>query len=355
MEKRALRCLELLVCAGAAAGGGWLLIRFVLPVLAPFLLAYVLAALTEPAVRGLMRLRLPRTAAAGAVTLALLTLTVFLSGRLLARGMAALNDLAAMLPELIAALEQRLAALERQMLGLAQQVPGGTNYLEAALDALSRTLTGIPEKLSAGLLNAAAAAAQRSPDVLLFLVTAGLGGFFLSASFPTVKAFLRAQLPLAWLRHGELLAQDLKQSFGGWLRAQLWLMLITFAELLTALLILGVPGAALISAMTALVDALPVFGVGVVLLPWAAAALLRGQLRIGVGLLIAFGVISLMREILQAKLLGDQIGLAPLPSLLAVYVGWRLCGVWGLLLFPLLLAMLCQLNDRGVLRLWKKP
>ena len=67
MKKRALRCLELLICAGAALGGGWLLLRFVLPGLAPFLLACLLAALMEPAVRALLRLRFRRTAAAAIV------------------------------------------------------------------------------------------------------------------------------------------------------------------------------------------------------------------------------------------------------------------------------------------------
>ena len=78
-------------------------------------------------------------------------------------------------------------------------------------------------------------------------------------------------------------------------------------------------------------------------------------MRLGIGLVISFAGISLMRELLQAKLLGDQIGLDPLSSLLAVYVGWKLCGVPGLLLFPLLLVTLRQLNDRGLLRLWKRP
>lgn len=355
MRNWALRCLEALVCAGALVGGAWLALRFVLPGLAPFLLAYAMAALMEPAVRLLRRLHVSRTAAAALVTLGLLALLLFLSARLLTRGFAALNTLAAELPGLLSTWEQRLAALERWLLGLAREIPGGADYLELALDALGRTLTAVPADLSRRLLNAAAAAAQRSPDALLFLVTAGLGSFFLSASFPKVKAFLRAQLPPAWLRHFELVSQDLKQSFGGWLRAQLLLMLITFAELLAALLILRVRGALPIAALTAIVDALPVFGVGVVLLPWAAAALLRGEMRLGIGLVIAFAGVSLMRELLQAKLLGDQIGLDPLPSLLAVYVGWKLCGVLGLLLFPLLLVTLRQLNDRGLLHLWNRP
>ena len=355
MEKRALRCLELLACAGVVLGGGWLLLRFVLPGLAPFLLAWLLAALTEPAVRALTRLRLRRTAAAGLVTLALLALLLFLAARLLSAGAAALQELTAMLPELAASLQTRVDAAERWLLAMAENDPGGELALKAALDALGKSLSAVPESLSRAALGAAGAAAQRSPDALLFLVTAGLGSFFLSASFPKVRAFLLAQLPPRRLRQLELLTQDLKQSFGGWLRAQLWLMLITFAELLAAFLILRVRGAILAAALTAFVDALPVFGVGAVLLPWAALALLRGELRLGLGLLISFAVVSLMRNLLQAKLLGDQIGLDPLSSLLAVYVGWKLCGFWGLLLFPLLLVMLRRLNERGLLRLWNRP
>lgn len=353
MRERALRCLEVLAVAATALGALWLLWRFVLPALAPFLMAYLLAALMEPAVRALMRLRLRRAPAAALTTLALLALLLLLAVRLMSRGAAALSGLAASLPELIGAIEQRLAALEDWVLRLTRESPESTAWLGPALEAVGNTLTAVPERLSRSLLDAAAAAAQRSPDALLFLITAGLGSFFLSAAFPKVKAFLLAQLPPAWLRQLETLRQDLRQSLGGFLRAQLWLMLITFAELLAAFLLLGVPGAPLIAAVTALVDALPVFGVGVVLLPWAAVALLRGQMRLGLGLAAAFALISLLRQLLQARLIGSEIGLDPLSSLLAVYVGWKLCGMWGLLLFPLGLATLRQLNDRGLLRLWK--
>lgn len=353
MRARALRCLELLVCAGAALGGGWLLLRFVLPGLAPFLLAYLLAALMEPAVRALGRLRLRRAAASAVVTLGLLALLLFLSARLLTRGMAALNELAVSLPGLIGALAQRFDALEARLLDLAREIPGGREDLELVLAAVSRTLTGVPERLSGQVLQTAASAAQRSPNALLFLITAGLGSYFLSASFPSVRSFLLAQLPPERLRQQELLRQELRQSVGGWLRAQMLMALITFAELLAALLILQVPGAAPLAALTALVDALPVFGVGTVLLPWALGCLLLGETGRALGLTLAWALVNLVRSAAQAKLLGDQIGLDPLASLLALYVGWELSGVWGMLLCPLVLVTLCQLNDKGVISLWK--
>ena len=70
---------------------------------------------------------------------------------------------------------------------------------------------------------------------------------------------------------------------------------------------------------------------------------------------IGVHVTNLVRSCAQAKLLGDQIGLDPLASLTAIYIGWRVKGVIGMLLFPLILVTLRQLNDRGVIRLWKEP
>ena len=189
--------------------------------------------------------------------------------------------------------------------------------------------------------------------LLLFLVTAALGTYFFSASFPTVNAFLLAQLPESLRRRFEGLGADLRSGFGGLLRAQLLLMGLCFLELLAAFLLLGVRAAPILAGVTALVDALPVFGTGVVLLPWTLYCLLLGQTSRGLGLLLSWGLAELTRNAAQAKLLGDQIGLNPLTSLLSVYVGWRVAGVGGMLLFPLGAMALVRLNDRGVVRLWR--
>ena len=101
-------------------------------------------------------------------------------------------------------------------------------------------------------------------------------------------------------------------------------------------------------------DALPVFGTGTVLLPWAAGSFLLGNGSRALGLVLTWALVNLARSAAQAKLLGDQIGLDPLASLIAVYIGWQLGRVWGMLLCPLVLVTLTQLNDKGVLHLWKR-
>lgn len=356
MRQRALRCFSALLYAGAAVGGLWLTARFLLPWTAPFLLALALAACMEPAVRALTRRGWRRGLASGMLSLALLALAVWGLFALAEKGLTALTDFARRAPELMAEAGRRLESLETRLFAYAAQTPEGVAaYLEPALASLLSAAYQLPGRLSQWALDAVGRAAQAGPDALLFTVTAGLGTYFTSASFPRVTAFLTAQLPRELRRRLEGLGRDLKSSFGGFLRAQLILMAMTFFELLLAFLLLRVPGAPGLALLTALVDALPVFGTGTVLVPWALYCLLLGSYGRGAGLLLTWALVNLVRSCAQAKLLGDQIGLDPLASLLAIYVGWRVWGVWGMLLFPLLLVTLQQLNDKGVVRLWKTP
>ncbi|MBR1456847.1 MAG: AI-2E family transporter, partial [Oscillospiraceae bacterium] len=255
---------------------------------------------------------------------------------------------------LMSALARAVERLEARALAAIDQSPEAvSDYLLTAMEAAADALYGLPARLSEWVLDALGRIAQGSGGVLLFAVTAGIGTYFVSAAYPRTLAFLRAQLPEEAERRLAGLGRDLRGSFGALLRAQMILMAMTFFELLLGFVLLGVCGAAGLAALTALIDALPVFGTGIVLAPWALSCLLLGDTGRGVGLLICWAMASLVRSCAQAKLLGDQIGLDPLASLLAIYVGWRVWGVWGMLLFPVLLVTLQQLNDKGVLHLWK--
>ena len=117
-----------------------------------------------------------------------------------------------------------------------------------------------------------------------------------------------------------------------------------------AFLLLRIDYALLLAALTAVIDALPVLGTGVVLIPWAVYDLLTGATARAIGLAVTYAAVTLLRQSIQAKLLGDQLGLHPLATLVSIYVGWRTCGVWGMLLFPILAITGKQLLDSGVLR-----
>ena len=140
---------------------------------------------------------------------------------------------------------------------------------------------------------------------------------------------------------------------GKWCKAQCILLGITFCELLAGLLLLRQGYALLLAALIAVIDALPVFGTGTVLVPWGALCLLTGNVPKGLGLLALYGVISLVRSVLEPKIMAAQVDLPPLAALAAMYVGFCAFGVAGMVLCPMALLFVKQLHDSGWLRLWK--
>jgi len=354
LQDRLLRCFSLLMYLALTVGAVWLGVRFLLPWASPFLLAFALAGMLEYPVRALVRRRIRRGAAAGIMTLALLALLIWGAAAVTSRCISSVSAFAARLPELMAALGATLEKLETRFMRYAEAAPDGVDeYMRAALGTLGELAYSLPARISAWAVNSLASAAGRSPDLILFTVTAGIGTYFISAAYPRVSSFVQAQLPAGLTEKLEGLGQELKAGFGGFLKAQLMLMAIMFFVLLGLFMIIEAENAVLMAAVTALVDALPVFGTGIVLLPWALYSALLGAYGRAAALLGAWLGANLLRSCLQAKLLGDQIGLEPLPSLIAIYVGWRVWGVWGMLLFPIMLVALQQLNDKGVIKLWK--
>ena len=270
MEQQARKLLNLALRLGLVVGTLWLTARFLLPWAAPLLLSFAIAGAMEPLVRLLVRHRWRRGLAAGLTSLTVLALLIWGLSALAAWGASAAGELAGRLPSLLAGLSESLDRQEERLLRLIAQAPEElSDTLRLALDAMGDWLYSLPAELGRWALDALRRLAQRSPDVLLFAVTAGIGSYFCSASWPRLLAFLAAQIPEDWKRRLNGLGADLKGSLGGWLRAQLILMGITFCELLGAFWLLGIESAPGMAALTAFVDALPLFGTGIILAPWA--------------------------------------------------------------------------------------
>ena len=222
-----------------------------------------------------------------------------------------------------------------------------------ALDTRAALSAALPDWLYRTLSTWTVSALAALPDWGLFLFTTGLATYFTSAGRPALLAFLRRQAPPSWrpaLRTG---CRRFRATAGGWLKAQGMLMLITFGELTLGFLFLGVDLSILLAALTALVDALPVFGTGTVLIPWALLELLSGRFSMALGLFVLYLIVSLVRSLLEPKLVGDRVGLPPLAALLCMYVGFRAFGVVGMVLSPLAAILIKEAHDCGIVRLWR--
>ena len=209
---------------------------------------------------------------------------------------------------------------------------------------------GFGSKLYESLFSWASGVIGRLPDAVLFTVTAVLSSFMLSGELPAIRTWLRKLARPEWLEKLQRLGGHVRTTLGGWLRAQLKLMGITFLILNVGLLVLRVRYPLLAALVITVVDALPVFGTGTILIPWALVLFLRRQTKTGVGLVVLYGAAALSRQALEPRLVGKQVGLNPVLTLLALYTGYRLLGVGGMIVFPITAMLLKQIWDHSGLQ-----
>ena len=338
-------------------GLGYVLLRYALEPLLPFLVAWGIAMAVRPAVRRICRRsRLPYKlvsfCAVLFVFLLILGLLAVLCGRILGE-MRELSD------DLMADAATAVGELFDWLQQLTEKLP----FLDRVEDPqtaeqLRRTMVSFMEntvsRFSAGIPTAIMGFLSALPGILIFAVVMIVATFYLGNDVSAVNAFIARQLPEA-SRH-YLFEAKTKLADAGiqYVKAYLLLLVITFLQLLIGFFFLKIPYALTLAALIALVDILPILGVGTVLLPWAAVLLLRGELHTGIGLLLLFAVTWIVRQVIEPKIVGDSIGLPPLVTLIVMYAGYRMMGFAGLFVFPLGAILLKNLNDIGVLKLWRK-
>ena len=342
MSNFPVRKLMLILIAAATL---WLGVRFLLPIAMPFLLAALLALAAEPLVHGLNKhLHLPRGLAAGIGVTVALVLTVLLLLALCALLVRELGALAGVLPDLESATLSGLDSLEQWLLSLAQKAPGGIgSVLTHSVEGMFSSGSALLDGLTSRLLNLATSVLRALPDSALGLGTWVLATFMLSARLPRIRTWLKDHLPKTWHERYAPHLQTLKKTVSGWLTAQAKLVGITFCVLSAGFLLLQITHPLLWAAATCLVDILPVLGTGTVLIPWSLVCFLQGDSLRGVGLLAVYAVVSLLRSVLEPRLVGKQLGLDPLVTLLAIYAGYRLWGLPGILLAPILAVAATQI------------
>lgn len=323
----------------------WLGGKFLLPLCFPFLLGTGLALAAEPAVRFLCsRLHLPRGLAAGiGVMTAFLGITMIFM-LILAFFIRELGSLAGVLPDLSETARSGIALLQNRLMSIAGRMPQSIRpLLEQNVAGLFSGGTAMLDKLFSYVLGLAGVILSHVPDSALSLGTAVISGFMISAKFPQIRRWVNASFPREKLRPLLQNLKHIRSAVGGWLIAQLRLAGVTWVILLAGLLVLRIPYAFLWASGISLVDAVPVLGTGTILLPWGLICYLQGDKARAIGILGIYVVISLTRSVLEPKLVGRQLGLDPLVTLFALYAGYKLWGIGGMILSPLLAVTVIQL------------
>ncbi|MCQ2430010.1 MAG: sporulation integral membrane protein YtvI [Clostridia bacterium] len=335
--------------AGAGLLCVWLTFRCLLGAVLPFLLAYLLSLLIRPLADRLTgRGRIPRGPVAAVLVLLFTGLAVLAAAAAVRRGMAELEQLLLRIGEQGAgAGDDTPTAMVTQALDWVysvsehlpflrkfEQNPGFAEFCGWLDSAVQSAAEELAARLSRTVSEGALLAVRGLPAALLFLVVLLLSCYYFTADSGRLGAAVAARIPDRLKKRLMIIREKGGWFFRRYLRAYLILGLITFGEMLAGLMLLHKPYPLLIALLIAFVDFLPVFGTGTVLLPWALVDCLTGRVPSGLGLLALYGVSLLVRQLIEPKLVGDSLGIHPLLSLAAVYAGYRLFGLPGMILSP---------------------
>ncbi len=324
------------ICAVIAATVLWAAVRFLLPVLLPFLISYALSLCVRPPSAWLAKkTKMPEKvwAVLTIVSLsALITYLFRLAGTALVReALEVIDALGEMLTDENSALSRIIARgsdfIEKFTVG-GEDITGTlTGMISGALSRLSGAVAGAAGNFIAG-----------APSVLFGVVVGFISLFYFTLDADGISREAKNYLPEKVISGFSSASVKAIRAGRRFVKAYFTILVITFAELLTGFLIIGVRYALLTALVISVVDLLPVLGVGTVIVPWAAVLFLTGDGGRAVALLSLLAVMYVVRQFIEPRIVGNTAGVHPLTALVSVYAGYKLAGVGGMLLGPLVLS-----------------
>ena len=310
------------------AGITYLIFRYLLNLLLPFVIALLVAWLLRPLSR-LYRKRAPKVASALIIVTVLLfyLLLGFLAMLLLVDLLTGMAEYFGKLPALYTqTIEPGLRNLYDNAQALASRFdPGVANVVNMVLPQVISSVGSAVTNFSVAAVGKLTGLVTALPSALISALIAVIASFFTAVGYDSMKAFLMKNLPTKFTETAGYAINSFRSIITQYGKSYLLVMLITFGELTLGLLIIGVRRA--------------------ILLPWAVISLIQGKTLQALGLLILYVVILVVRQFLEPKVVGKQVGLPPLVTLACMFVGTSLFGAWGLFGLPIGAAILVNLNN----------
>lgn len=202
---------------------------------------------------------------------------------------------------------------------------------QTLLDSIKDTISTI----SSSIVSSGTNFISSTTGVIISVLTMVITSFFVVADYEKIIWYFESLLSPNAREVYEEIKDFMFNTVFKVVKCYAIIMLITFVELFIGLGILGVSNFALVAMITAFLDILPVLGVGTILIPWALFELLVNNIFLGVGLLVLYVIITVIRNVLEPKFVGDSLDIHPLATLFTMLVGLQLFGVLGMFGLPL--------------------
>lgn len=330
------------------------------PLIYPFLLGWLLAYTLNPLVNLLhRRAHFPRWLAVSVTLLLFASTMITIISALVMRLVEEIMELSGSLENIVTWVEKSFINLlsRPDIQNLINRINEfyiqNPNYKETISNSLSdtaQTITHAGTGLISLFFNGIVNILYSLPAVATITIVVLLASFFISKDWNRYMLRLKIWFPSAMVQRVGSVWKDLQHALFGYLRAQFIMISITTVVVIVGLLILDVENALSIGLFIGIVDLLPYLGVGAAMIPWIAYTYLSSHWQLGTGLSILYGIILIARQFIEPKVLASSVGLDPLPTLIAMFVGLKLFGIFGLILGPISLIIITACHRANVFR-----
>ena len=341
----------------------YVFIKYCLGVLSPFIIAFIVAyALQRPIKWAQKKLHLKSH---GIISFLLVLLVVCIIFGVLSIAVLILFDelkgFASYLTTQFSSIDELIVTLENYAMGVIVRLPQsirGTvgGYVTNAFDSLGKGQSQIDLSMLSAPLSGAWSVVKSLPSTILSVVVAVVSCFFMASDYDKVKELVLGFFSDSKRKSVVKTKRTATKAIAKLLKAYATIMVITFAEMFLGLFLLKLIGVydgsyiAIISFVTCIIDIIPVLGTGTVLIPWAVFNLIFGNFGMGVGLLVIYAAITVIRQIIEPKLVANQAGLPAIVTIMAMFIGVRIFGAFGIILLPFTVIILKLLYDEGVFK-----
>lgn len=348
--------------------------KYLFWVAAPFLLTFFFAILLQRPLRFLDKKTNNKCHALWSILLVVASILIiivpliFIATALMAK----LAEFVKYLTSLISDFPNLMTTLESELLNFGKHLPVAmqdnyattiTDWVNNVLDSADTSAAGVSfDTVKNGVttgLSGVFGVVKNIPSILISVVISIIAWIFFTKDYNFIVAFIQKQLPDGKKNVLVEIKQVFSKTILKMLRAYGMIMAITFIELFIGFTILRATGImnnsyfVWIAVGVAIFDILPVAGSGGILIPWALFSLIMGNYKQAIGIMIIYAVISVIRQYIEPKIVGDSLGVHPLITLMGLYFGLKLFGFLGMFIVPLTVMTLKAFNDAGRIHLWK--
>lgn len=333
-----------------------LLIVFALPRLLvffmPFVVAWIIACIATPIVKLVEKhLKLKRKASMVFVVVAIIGGVVAVLYGVGSQIIKVIASFVADLPQLWENVRAEAQGIFQILFELLEKLPGdGTAALEEVISNSGDYVAEAISNLSMPTISAVGSLASMLPDIIIYTIMCLLATFFFVVERENIHQKFRTYVPKSILNVWDLIKRCFVESIGGYFKAQFKIEIWIYLLILLGLFILEVNYAPIIALGIAILDLLPVFGTGAVLWPWAVINLVNGHYLASAGMMAIWGISQLVRQFIQPKFVGDTLGVHPIPTLFLLFAGYKVSGVFGMIIAVPLGILVSTLYREGVFK-----